>query len=36
MTHSRNEIVSYAGLLITLTASLVFLAWQLGSYGLLG
>jgi hypothetical protein len=36
MTDDRNEIVSYVGLLLTLTMSLVFLATQLASYGLLG
>jgi hypothetical protein len=36
MTNDRNEIVSYLGLLLTLTVSLVFLAQQLSSYGLLG
>jgi hypothetical protein len=35
MSQNRNEIVSYVGLLITLTVSLVFLAQQLASYGLL-
>jgi hypothetical protein len=36
MSNNRNEAVSYAGLLITLTLSLVLLVQQLSSYGLLG
>ena len=36
MSNNSNEVLSSVALLITLTLSLVFLAQQLFSYGILG